>query len=67
MNKMTFEFTLDEVNLILAGLSELPAKQSISLLLKLQEEASIKVKNFEKEKLEKGEKEKSNLPPQIEG
>ena len=41
---MKFELSLEEVNLVLAGLSELPAKQSLSLILKLQEEASAQIK-----------------------
>jgi hypothetical protein len=32
MNKLTLELTLDEVNVILAGLGELPAKASLSVI-----------------------------------
>lgn len=34
-----FTFTEPEVNIILAALSELPAKNSIDLILKIKEEA----------------------------
>lgn len=35
---MEFKLTIEELNLILAGLSELPAKMSMPLILKLQAE-----------------------------
>lgn len=34
--KLTFEFSIDELNIILAGLGELPAKASIPLIQKIQ-------------------------------
>jgi len=40
MEKMTYEFTIDEVNIILAGLSELQAKPLvIELILRIKREA----------------------------
>lgn len=32
MNKVTIELTLDEVNVVLAGLGELPAKASLAVI-----------------------------------
>lgn len=37
---LTLEVTLDEANLILAGLGELPAKATIGLINKLQNQAA---------------------------
>ena len=37
---MKFEFELDEVNIILAGLAELPAKASMSIIAMIQEQAA---------------------------
>ena len=37
---MNFEFELDEVNVILAGLAELPAKASMNIIAKIQEQAA---------------------------
>ena len=34
--KLTFEFSIDELNIILAGLGELPAKASMQLIQKIQ-------------------------------
>jgi len=39
MNKLTLELTLDETNLLLAGLGELPAKLSLALIEKIRGEA----------------------------
>ena len=39
MNKLTLELTLDETNLLLAGLGELPAKLSLALIEKIRSEA----------------------------
>jgi hypothetical protein len=36
---LTFELTLDEANIMLAALGELPAKASMSLITKLQQQA----------------------------
>ena len=41
------KLTVDEVNLILVGLNELPAKQSLMLILKIQREGQ---KQFEEKK-----------------
>jgi hypothetical protein len=41
--KITFEFTVEEVNIILQGLSELPAKTSMLLLQKIQEEGNKQI------------------------
>ena len=37
------EFTLEEINKVLTGLLELPAKTSMELYLRLQKEAQIQV------------------------
>ena len=39
MNKLTLELTLDETNLLLGGLGELPAKLSLVLIEKIRGEA----------------------------
>ena len=39
MENLKFEFTVDETNMILAGLGELPAKMSIELILRIKQEA----------------------------
>ena len=36
MNKLTLELTLDEINTILAGLGELPAKASLGVIEKVR-------------------------------
>jgi hypothetical protein len=36
MSKLTLELTLDEVNVVLAGLGELPAKASIGVIEKVR-------------------------------
>lgn len=38
-----FELTVDEVNLVFAGLGELPAKVSMNLIAKLQQQAQTQV------------------------
>ena len=45
--KLTYEFTVDELNLILAGLSELPAKMSIELILRIKSQADASFQNHE--------------------
>ena len=35
-NKLSIEFNIDELNIILAGLGELPAKASLPLIQKIQ-------------------------------
>ena len=37
---MNFEFELEEVNIILTGLAELPAKASMNIIAKVQEQAA---------------------------
>ena len=39
MSKLTLELTLDETNLLLGGLGELPAKLSLALIEKIRGEA----------------------------
>ena len=39
MNKLTLELTLEETNLLLGGLGELPAKLSLALIEKIRGEA----------------------------
>jgi len=46
------EFTLEEINKVLSGLLELPAKISMELYLRLQKEAQMQINETEK-KLEK--------------
>ncbi|WP_010587637.1 hypothetical protein [Schlesneria paludicola] len=43
--KMSFQLTLNEVNLVLAALSELPFKVSHGLIAKLRQEAEQQVTN----------------------
>lgn len=43
MQNIQFTLTADEANLVLAALGELPAKTSIGLILKLQEQAKQQV------------------------
>lgn len=38
-----FELTADEANLILAGLSELPAKVSLALINKIQQQGQAQI------------------------
>jgi len=42
------EFTLEEINKVLSGLLELPAKISMDLYLRLQKEAQTQVDKAEK-------------------
>ena len=37
---MKFEFNVDETNIILRGLSELPAKLSMNIIQRIQEDAA---------------------------
>ena len=37
---MKFEFSVDEVNIILQGLAELPAKHSMNIIARIQEDAA---------------------------
>ena len=45
MNKVTIELTLDEVNVILAGLGELPAKASLSVIDRVRSQVLPQVQN----------------------
>jgi len=45
---MKFEFSVDETNIILAGLGELPAKHSIDLIMKIKQSAAAQFDNPEK-------------------
>lgn len=38
--KVTLEFTVDELNVVLAGLGELPAKASLALIDKIRTDAT---------------------------
>jgi hypothetical protein len=38
--KVTLEFTIDELNVVLAGLGELPAKASLALIDRIRAEAT---------------------------
>jgi len=42
------EFTLEEINKVLSGLLELPAKISMDLYLRLQQEAQKQINELEK-------------------
>jgi hypothetical protein len=48
-----FEFTEKELNLILTGLAELPAKISIEMILKIKQIAKVQIDEFEQIKLKK--------------
>ncbi len=52
MKKFTFEFTEQEVNLVLAGLGKLPAEASLKLILEVQKLALAQVENTEVEVVE---------------
>ena len=43
MNELKFTVTVDEANILLTGLGELPAKMSMGLIGKLQEQAKGQV------------------------
>ena len=55
----TLELTLDEINIILAGLGELPAKQSINLIIKIQQQAQAQIKAKEDNKASENESQES--------
>jgi len=44
------EFTLEEINKVLSGLLELPAKISMELYLKIQKDAQYQVNLFDNKK-----------------
>ena len=44
MSNIKLTFTIDKLNIILAGLGELPAKISQTLILKIQEKAKAQIK-----------------------
>jgi hypothetical protein len=48
-----FEFTEKEINLILTGLAELPAKMSMEMIMKLKNLAQAQLNEFEKTKIKK--------------
>jgi hypothetical protein len=48
-----FEFTEKEINLILTGLAELPAKMSMEMIMKLKNLAQTQLNEFEKTKIKK--------------
>lgn len=50
---INFELSVDEVNLILEGLHELPAKRSIVLILKLDKEASTQLEKLKENQSKK--------------
>ena len=37
---MKFEFNVDEINIILQGLAELPAKHSMNIIVRIQDDAA---------------------------
>ena len=45
MKSFTFEFTPEETNVLLSGLSELPAKTSFGLITKIQMQAQAQMQN----------------------
>lgn len=47
MSTLKLTFTIDKLNIILAGLGELPAKISQSVILKIQDEAKKQIKPVE--------------------
>jgi len=47
---MTFEVTPEEANLILAGLSELPAKISLALINKIQQQGQAQMNQAQEQK-----------------
>ena len=48
-----FEFTEKEVNLILTGLAELPAKVSMEMIMKIKNLAQTQLNEFAQTKLKK--------------
>ena len=53
------DLTLDELNVILLGLGELPAKQSINLIIKIQQQAQAQIKAKEDNKASENESQES--------
>lgn len=47
MKKFKFEFTEQEVNLVLAGLGKLPAEVSLKLILEIQKLGAAQVESTE--------------------
>lgn len=45
--KILFEFTPEEVNKILAGLSHLPIRDALEMAQAIKQEAEIQIKHFE--------------------
>ena len=52
---LTFNFTVSEANTILGALGELPAKVSMGLIVKIQQEATSQRVELEEEKEEGAE------------
>jgi hypothetical protein len=48
-----FEFTEKEINLILTGLAELPAKVSMEMIIKIKNLAQTQLNEFEQTKIKK--------------
>lgn len=49
MNNVKLEFSVEEVNVLLAGLGELPAKTSLGLIEKIRSEAVKQLQNNQPE------------------
>lgn len=47
MDKFTFTLSVDEVNIVLAALGELPAKTSLGVIRSLQDQAALQTKKSE--------------------
>lgn len=52
MKKFKFEFTEQEVNLVLAGLGKLPAEASLKLILEVQKLATAQIESTDVEEVE---------------
>ncbi|MFW5724993.1 MAG: hypothetical protein ACOCX0_01005 [Bacteroidota bacterium] len=55
MEKLNFQFTVEETNLILTALGEMPAKKSMNLMLEIQRQGS---ENIEKLKAKENDQKK---------
>ena len=54
-DKLKFELSVDETNVVLTGLCELPAKHSLSLLQKIQSQAQEQMQLKTQESTELGD------------
>ena len=61
---MKFEFNVDEVNIILQGLGELPAKLSMNIIARIQEDAAKQMQPEMKSE-EGAEKNSRPFPTQV--